>query len=367
MALLHFLYSLALVGLLFSCSSSKPAESTTQDQTDMAERIEWVDVHVHLVGGRRGRVHDYGGAARVALKAMDEAGIRMSVVMPPPQPPGFPVLYDYDSFISYLKRYPKRFAFLGGGGTLNPMIHEAGKRKGKISKHVRRRFEEKANEIIRRGGVGFGEITAHHYSLMSGHPYESVSADHPLLLLLADIAARHDVVIDLHFDVVVEDVTHLPPRLASQANPPRLIANIAGFERLLAHDREAKIVWAHAGSDMLGHWTVGLSREMLRKHPNLFMSLRMGGGVPRNRVLNEGGDIKPQWLALFRDFPDRFVIGGDQFFASPQIRGSGPGLEFGQHARRIREGSKTLLSKLPPDLSRKIGCENAVRLYKLDG
>jgi hypothetical protein len=172
-----------------------------------------------------------------------------------------------------------------------------------IRKHTKRRFEKKANKILRKGAVGFGELTAHHYSLMPGHPYESVPADHPLFLLLADITAHHGVAIDLHFDIVVEDVAHLPPRLASQANSPRLAANIAGFERLLAHNRKAKIVWAHAGSDMLGHWTTDLGRKMLQEHPNLFMSIRMGGGMPRNRVLDGRGEVRPQWLALFRDFP----------------------------------------------------------------
>ena len=112
-------------------------------------------------------------------------------------------------------------------------------------------------------------------------------------------------------------------------------------------------------------WTVDLSRTMLRKHPNLFMSLRMGGGVPYNRVLDERGGIKPEWLGLFRDFPDRFVIGSDQFFVSPDIRGSAPGTVCGHRAQRIRAASKTVLSRLPPDFRRKIGYENAVRLYKL--
>jgi hypothetical protein len=355
----HFLCSLALIGILFFGSSSPAGENATLARAVTAQQIEWIDVHVHLVGGR---IRDFEGAAQVALKAMDGAGVRTSFVMPPPQPPGHPALYDYDSFVSYLRQYPGRFTFLGGGGTLNPMIQKTD--PDHISKHTRRRFEKKANKILRKGAVGFGELTTHHYSLMPGHPYESVPADHPLFLLLADITAHHGVVIDLHFDIVVEDVAHLPPRLASQANPPRLAANIAGFERLLAHNRKAKIVWAHAGSDMLGHWTADLSRKMLQKHPNLFMSLRMGGGVPRNRVLDGGGEIKPQWLALFRDFPDRFVIGSDQFFVSPNIRGSGPGTVFGQRAQRIREGSKTLLSRLPPDLRQKIGYENAVNLYK---
>ncbi|MCK5551930.1 MAG: hypothetical protein KAJ09_02210, partial [Deltaproteobacteria bacterium] len=178
----HFVYILALIGILFFGSSSLAGENATLARAVTAQRIEWIDVHVHLVGGR---IRDFEGAAQVALKAMDGAGVRTSFVMPPPQPPGHPALYDYDSFVSYLKRYPGRFTFLGGGGTLNPMIQKTD--PDHISKHTRRRFEKKANKILRKGAVGFGELTAHHYSLMPGHPYESVPADHPLFLLLADI------------------------------------------------------------------------------------------------------------------------------------------------------------------------------------
>lgn len=102
--------------------------------------------------------------------------------------------------------------------------------------------------------------------------------------------------IDLHFDVVVEDI-RAPEWLASPPNPASFRANLPGFERLLAHNRGARIVWAHAGSDMLGGWTVDLSRRLLAAHPNLFMSIRMAPGhAPANHPLtpkSEGNINRP--------------------------------------------------------------------------
>jgi len=326
--------------------------------------IEWIDVHAHLVGGRADQGEDYRGAVAAAVAAMDEARIRKMVVMPPPQVRGMPGLHDSDRFVAALTHHPGHFAFLGGGGTLNVMLQEAGPERA-IGDGLRRRFEEQALAILRQGAAGFGEITAHHLSHLPDHPYESVPADHPLLLLLADIAARHDVVIDFHFDLVASDMRS-PEWLASPPNPPLLRANLAAFERLLAHNRKAKIVWAHAGSDMLGHWTTDLSRDLLARHPNLSMSLRMAPGrAPENHPLTPTLEMKPEWLRLLQDFADRFVLGGDQFIVSPSVRGGGPAVTFAQRAPRMRERTRAFLDALPPELARRIARENAMRLYRL--
>lgn len=350
--------ALLLAGLSFVTASA------TAQPGGGATGIPWIDTHVHLVGGRGRLGQDYAGAAAAALAVMDQMGIRKMVLMPPPQVHGDPPPSDYDSFLAAIKPHPTRFAFLGGGGSLNPVLQEAASATT-VGDSLRRRFEEKANEILREGAAGFGEMSVHHLSHMPGHPYESVPADHPLLLLLADIAARNDAVIDVHFDVVAEEMKS-PEWLASSPNPPVLRANLAPFERLLEHNQNARIVWAHAGSDILGHWTVALSRRLLGKHPNLYMSLRLTPGrAPQNHPLTPFRAIKPEWLSLLRDFPDRFVIGGDQFILSPAIRGWGPGTAFAQMSPIVRERTRALLDALPPDLARKIGYENAVRLYKL--
>lgn len=295
---------------------------------------------------------------------MKEASISKMVLMPPPQVSWMPGSHDYDSFVEIVKRYPARLAFLGGGGSLNAMLQDAGERP-EAAERLKRPFEEKASEILRYGAAGFGEITAHHLSHMSGHPYESAPADHPLLLLLADIAGRSDAVIDLHFDVVAEEAK-APEWLPSPPNPRIFKENLTAFERLLQHNRKAKIVWAHAGSDMLGFWTTDLSRRLLTKYPNLYMSLRMAPGrAPQNHPMTRAKEIRPEWMRLLRDFPDRFVIGGDQFFPSPSLKGSGPGITFSQRAPMVRERTRAFLAALPPELYAKIALENARRVYKL--
>jgi len=328
----------------------------------------WIDVHAHAVAGSLGE-EVYRALMRAVAGVMEPAGITTMILMPPPQPAGRAMLVRAENLAPAVQAYPGRLAYLGGGGSLNPMLQEAGEQRT-VDAALRQRFEERAERILADGAIGFGEIAIHHLSMVEGHAYESVPADHPLLLLLADIAARHKVVIDLHLDLVVEDMA-TPAWLTSPANPRRLKANLAGFERLLAHNRGARIVWAHAGSDNIGQWTVQLSRALLARHPNLFMSLRMTPGrVPANHPLGPGG-ITQAWLSLLADYPDRFVIGGDQFFVPPEAaagRGGsgGPARIFAQWAEGVRQRTRAFLARLPDDLAHRIGYENARRLYGLD-
>ena len=321
-------------------------------------RISCIDTHAHLRGKYRSRgsfYSDYDRAAKTALAAMHALGIEKSLIMPPPFSPEHPNRYDYRALAEVAKKNPERFAFLGGGGSLNPMIHESPD-SGKLTPELRRKFEEIATEILRDGAVGFGEMTAEHLSFFTGHPYEAAPPDHPLFLLLADIAARHEVPIDLHMEAVPQDMP-LPEKFNSPPNPRILHENIAAFERLLSHDRNARIVWAHAGWDNTGYRTVTLMRRLLGGHPNLYMSLKINRlSLPQNRPLDENGEIRPEWVDLIRSFPDRFLIGGDQFYGIPRLTLRRP-------PRSV--GPRVFLNQLPADLARKVAHENAVRVYKL--
>ena len=156
--------------------------------------------------------------------------------------------------------------------------------------------------------------------------------------------------IDLHMEAVPQDMP-FPPERRGGANPENLKANIAAFERLLAHNRDARIVWLHAGWDLTGLRTTGLMEDLLRRHPNLAMNIKADRiGTPASGPFGPDGKIKPAWLAMLQAFPDRFAIGSDEF--------AGDGVDRFTNARR-------LIDQLPSDLTRRVGHENARRLYRL--
>ncbi len=69
---------------------------------------------------------------------------------------------------------------------------------GDVDAALRKRFTDRAEAIVAAGAKGFGEFTALHLSMQTWHPFLEVAPDHPLFLLLADIAARHGLPIDIH-------------------------------------------------------------------------------------------------------------------------------------------------------------------------
>lgn len=346
-----------------SGSTGAPEESGSQRGTGSQEAVRWIDTHVHVTGGGRHSPSEFRETVDQARAVIGDNGFARAILMPTPQL--HPSRFGYatlEGFISQATEYPEKFAFLGGGGTLNPMINNESP-DGKVSTALRQRFEERAEQILAMGAVGFGEMTALHFSLTKNHPFESVAADHPLFLLLADIAARHNVPIDLHIEPVVRDIA-TPEFLRERDNPAALKRNVDGFERLLAHNRDAKIVWAHAGTSLLPHRTLELTAELMERHPNLYLQIGVRPGkVKETRILGRNG-IRRQWLPLLEKYADRIILGGDQFFAPAGT--SGPAAEFSKPAKRIRAGFQTLLSSLPPDLANRIGFENAIRIYRLD-
>ena len=113
---------------------------------------------------------------------------------------------------------------------------------------LREEFTRRAEEIVKKGARGFGEVTALHLALGPRHPYQGAPPDHPLFLLLADLAARVNLPVDFHMEAVPQDMP-IPERLAMPQNPKVLPANLKAFKRLLAHNPQARIIWAHAGWD----------------------------------------------------------------------------------------------------------------------
>src|SRR5579864_3642959 len=288
---------------------AKPAQAgdSSAPHKPVAALSPYVDVHTHL------DETNVQGSMQAAIGDMPQENLAKIVFMPSPFTLADANRFDIERLLPGAKKHPGKIYLLGGGGTLNPMIIEA-VRSGNAGPEVEKKFKERAEAILVAGAVGFGEMAAEHFP--SSTPYETAPPDHSLFLLLADIAAQHDAAISIHMEAVPQDMD-LPVPLKSPPNPPRLHANIAAFERLLAHNSRAKIVWAHLGWDTTGYRTPELMRRLLEAHPNLFMEIKLDPLDPgKNSPLTNGasGRIKPEWLKLFTDFQDRFVIGSDQHY-----------------------------------------------------
>lgn len=328
-----------------------------------------IDVHMHLSGGQQ---RLFGEAVDSAIAGMDKFSVTKGVLMGPPQPP--PGIYDYTDFLPEIRRHAGRFAFLGGGGILNPMLH-AHRDPESVTPQVKQDLVDAANRMLDAGAVGFGEIAVLHLSLVPNHPFEQVASTHPLFAALAEIANRRSAIIDLHMDpVAAPDSMATPAALKVPPNPPTLAGNVGGLERILSEHPGARIIWAHGGSDLTGNMTPALVGRLMDAHPNLFMSLRpipprAATGNPfglrfYNLILTPSG-IAPEWLALLRKHSDRFVMGSDSFFlaASANVIGAAASLSRGTDARLI--AANTLLSSLPPDLTTKIATANPKRIYRI--
>jgi len=291
---------------------------------------------------------DPAGSVRSAMAALGRENASMILFQISPDTFDHPGHYDSEIILAEVKKHPGKLALTGGGGSLNAMIMQS-VATGDAGPDVRKKFKARAEELLKMGVVGFGEMTAEHFSGYT--PYQTAPPDHPLYLLLADMAAEHNVPIDIHMEAVPQDMP-LPPDLKSPPNAPRLHANIAVFEKFLAHNPRAKIIWDHLGSDFTGFRTVELDRRLLQAHPNLYMEIKTDPDAHgKNYPLAFDGRIKQEWLKLFTDFPDRFVIGSDQHYPEPK-----------DASKRWQE-TIFLFNQLPADVRKKIGTENVAHIY----
>lgn len=327
-----------------------------------------LDVLVHLAAAFEedltGKPGDFAEAARQALAVMDGNGVRMAVVMPPAQAMSQEGAYTYAALLDVLRRQQGRLAFLGGGGSLNVLIQEAMAR-GEVTDLMVRRFRKEVREMVDKGAAGFGELAINQLAFTPRERPLVAPADHPLFLLLADLAAEHDLPLLVRMEAVVEPL-ETPAALRIQGNPERLAPNIPAFERLLQHNLKARVVWAGLGCDPLGQRTSGLMRRLLEEHPNLYVALRVPVGEEglcreEGRLLAADGGVKSVWLGLFQDFPERFLLGSEETFLSSRVKRK---MAQGVGAQAATVG---LLARLPVALAGKIGVENPERLFRLRG
>ena len=294
----------------------------------------FADMHAHPA-----RVREMPSAASL-LSDMDARGITRTVLSPPPVAggPDSPGAYGPADLSAVVRQAPTRLAFSAGGEVLNPMLQHTP--ANNVPPDRMQHFRAEAAAIARSGAAAFAELGAEVLpsgaKMQGGHNQQTSQADHPFLLELTVIAANFSMPIGLHMEAITTGAE-----------------NISALERLLSHNVNARIVWLHAGWDRTGERTVTLMQTLLQRHLNLFMTIKSDRvGNTANAPLDESGTrLKPEWLTLLRAFPDRFVIGSDQFY------------DFRDRERL--DMVRRVVNALPPDLAHRIGVENPPRIYRL--
>ncbi|MBM3567899.1 MAG: hypothetical protein FJX46_03995 [Alphaproteobacteria bacterium] len=317
-----------------------------------------IDTHMH-VDGRLARETDWARAARLALERMDQVGIAFGLVLPPPQPPGFADFWECDEYARPLAPYRARLGLICGGGSINRLIYRT-EEDGPLDPAITARLDELVGVYAGLGAVAIGELTAQHFSFEPRHPYLGRSPDHPAFLRLADLAARHRLPLVLHMEAVRGGfATPQGLRRLSNLNPERIGDNLAAFERLLAHNREATIVWAHYGWDNTGQRDAGLMAELFARHPNLMADLKIQPGSPAARaIVDPGGGLRADFVAAVEAMAERLMIGSDAFHALRDTPAS-------RQTERLTGATRLLLERLSPAAARQIAYDNAVRIYRL--
>lgn len=109
------------------------------------------------------------------------------------------------------------------------------------------------------------------------------------------------------------------------------------IDKIFETNPDAYVLWAHSGFDR-----PEAVKKLLAKHKNLWADLAF------RTDQESGGKVSPEWLEVFKAFPDRVMVGTDTF-APERWFYVGPHAEF----------SRGWLSSLPEDLAEKIAYRNA--------
>lgn len=115
------------------------------------------------------------------------------------------------------------------------------------------------------------------------------------------------------------------------------------LELLFAHDRRAKIIWAHTGFST----TPARVKELFERYPALWGELSYRSGITEG-----GGKLSAEWRALFAKYSDRFLLGSDTWINERW---------FGYD--NIMREYRGWLTQLPRDQARRVASGNAERLF----
>jgi hypothetical protein len=312
--------------------------TAVQIETPSAATMPLIDAHNHL---------NANIPAESLIEAMKRAGVESTVLMPRHyRDPGAGGGATDEQALDYSRRYPGRFIpFVGG--QRDDLLQGPGRIDNPRNVHfVLREFSDKLGNGEYRG-LGEFILVHHAYGAISGgEPGGEVHirVDHDAMRRIAALAAKQRVPMLFHAEAEEQ-----PAKDAE--------ALIAAFPNTL-------FIWAHA----CGRAGADETARRLRSFPNLMCDFGSMSNGPRNQggygrawprktpwvhqIQDDAGRILPEMKQLLETFPDRFMIGTD-------VAHTG---QLKTYRYRI-DLFRILLMQLAPEAARKIGSENARRVF----
>ena len=300
----------------------------------------WVDAHLHYVDFMQ-----QSDGSEAMLAAMDEAGVEDAWLF------GLPVVKKWQQDAPRRPRY-----YLGDeaplyyysatddivAGAVRDLPEDQRRRMAPFisgfnptdmnaARHVQALIE-------RYPGLwrGIGEVITRHDDLTALTAGETARANHPALMKVYRLAARHDLPVLLH-----SNLTSL------REETPIYLGEL---EDALRSNPDTRFVLAHAGTSggvekrQAPLATLNeIIRALLERYNNLYVDLSWS---VREHYLIKDGEPRAAWVALIEDHPDRFVLGSDVVGHFDSI-----GAILGEY--------RPLLDALPKPVADKLRAENA--------
>ena len=150
---------------------------------------------------------------------------------------------------------------------------------------------------------GIGELFGHHDDLTALTYGEVPRPNTQAMQRIFEYAGKHDLPVSLHTNITSVWEKKEPLWLEE-------------FETALKRNRNTRFIWCHAGISrrLVVPDLTGILRTLLTRYPNLWIDLSWVVYDDYVAPLNTPGDkriVNENWLALMKDFPDRFMIGSD--------------------------------------------------------
>jgi hypothetical protein len=168
------------------------------------------------------------------------------------------------------------------------------------------------------------------------HLYDSANANGPVARQLMTLAEEKGLAILAHVDDVAIDLL-----MAHTASKGQLPTAPAVAQR---DGHGFRLIWAHTG---IGGSSVERVEQLMAKYPALVGELSYRPGLTC-----ADGQLCPEWRALLLKHPERFLIGSDTWVNQRWL-----------YYDDLMRGYRTWLGGLPPDVARRIGWDNAARLF----